>query len=145
MSGPESAHRVLEASLSPMVTGGMRGVGPHEWVRFAGCCSLQPCTHCHCLHSSDWPPGPVPLLPPLPLAAGKIRRVEIKKSYAFVQFETLEDAEYALRKANGSMLDGRTLAVRHSLRAGEEESRGGGDRDRVRGALEGGSTEAMWL
>ncbi|KAL6747989.1 hypothetical protein V8C86DRAFT_3147334 [Haematococcus lacustris] len=44
---------------------------------------------------------------------GRIKRVEIKKSYAFVQFEQLEDAEYAMKRSNGTQLLGRTVTVEY--------------------------------
>lgn len=47
----------------------------------------------------------------LTCCAGKIKRVEIKKSYAFVQYENLEDAEYAMKRTHLSNLDGRTVTV----------------------------------
>lgn len=51
------------------------------------------------------------------ITLGRIKRVEIKKSYAFVEFENVDDAIYAMRKASGSMLEGRTITVRQ---AGDE-------------------------
>lgn len=45
------------------------------------------------------------------VAAGRLRRVEIKRNYGFVEYENLDDAAYALKKMNGSELDGRTLTV----------------------------------
>ncbi|GFH17747.1 uncharacterized protein HaLaN_14442, partial [Haematococcus lacustris] len=37
----------------------------------------------------------------------------IKRSYAFVQFEQLEDAEYAMKRSNGTQLLGRTVTVEY--------------------------------
>ncbi|KAF5833569.1 hypothetical protein DUNSADRAFT_10060 [Dunaliella salina] len=44
---------------------------------------------------------------------GPIKRVEIKRSYAFVQFEDIEDAMYAMKKTNFSNLMGRTITVEY--------------------------------
>uniref|UniRef100_A0A6S8I3C5 RRM domain-containing protein n=1 Tax=Dunaliella tertiolecta TaxID=3047 RepID=A0A6S8I3C5_DUNTE len=42
---------------------------------------------------------------------GPLRRVEIKRNYAFVQYDTIDDAEYALKKTNATVLLGRTITV----------------------------------
>jgi RNA recognition motif-containing protein len=42
------------------------------------------------------------------------------QSYAFVQFEQIEDAEYAMKKTNGSELLGRTITVSAGLGTGHQ-------------------------
>ncbi|KAF5832105.1 hypothetical protein DUNSADRAFT_12154 [Dunaliella salina] len=42
---------------------------------------------------------------------GPLRRVEIKRNYAFVQYDTVDDAAYALKKTNATVLLGRTITV----------------------------------
>eukprot|EP00798_Chlamydomonas_sp_ICE-L_P023741 gene23741-9299_t len=45
---------------------------------------------------------------------GKIIRVEIKRNYAFVQFSTVDEAARAMDKADGTKLDGRTIAIEYT-------------------------------
>lgn len=42
---------------------------------------------------------------------GRLLRVQIKRNYAFVQFETVEQAAEALKRTHGSEMMGRTLTV----------------------------------
>lgn len=40
---------------------------------------------------------------------GRLKRVQIKRNYAFVQYETIEQAMDALKSTNGSVLPGMTV------------------------------------
>ena len=42
---------------------------------------------------------------------GRLLRVQIKRNYAFVQFETVDQAAEALKRTHGSELMGRPLTV----------------------------------
>lgn len=42
---------------------------------------------------------------------GRLQRVQIKRNYAFVQFETVDQAAEALKRTHGSELMGRPLTV----------------------------------
>lgn len=44
---------------------------------------------------------------------GKLRRVEIKRNYAFVQFESIEQAQDAVRATNGRAFNGQTITVEY--------------------------------
>mmetsp|Transcript_25577 Transcript_25577/g.64891 ORF Transcript_25577/g.64891 Transcript_25577/m.64891 type:complete len:246 (-) Transcript_25577:1111-1848(-) len=44
---------------------------------------------------------------------GRLKRVEIKKNFAFVEYDSLDDAQYALKKMNGAQLGGRTITVEY--------------------------------
>uniref|UniRef100_A0A7S2V061 RRM domain-containing protein n=1 Tax=Fibrocapsa japonica TaxID=94617 RepID=A0A7S2V061_9STRA len=46
---------------------------------------------------------------------GKLVRVDIKKSYAFVEFENLEDAERAYRRQNGMEIMGSRITVEYCV------------------------------
>ncbi|KAG2453935.1 hypothetical protein HYH02_002138 [Chlamydomonas schloesseri] len=74
---------------------------------------------------------------------GRLTRVQIKKSYSFVQFQNVDDAIKAMERANGAQMEGRTLAVEYvqnedpNLRMAEysrggRDDRGGGGRYRSR-------------
>eukprot|EP00891_Asterochloris_glomerata_P006920 jgi/Astpho2/6920/Aster-01787 len=47
---------------------------------------------------------------------GRLRRVQIKRNYGFVQYEKVEDATEALRACNHSRLMGRTITVEYVAR-----------------------------
>ncbi|KDD77172.1 hypothetical protein H632_c4p2 [Helicosporidium sp. ATCC 50920] len=47
---------------------------------------------------------------------GRVNRCEIRKSYAFVEFEHLKDAEEACRKLHGTSFEDRVLSVEYCLR-----------------------------
>ncbi|KAG1671897.1 hypothetical protein FOA52_003464 [Chlamydomonas sp. UWO 241] len=67
---------------------------------------------------------------------GKLKRIEIKKNYAFVQFEDIKDAERALDATNGRNFMGRTISVEYVAnvpffeREGNERAGDGGGYDR---------------
>jgi len=54
---------------------------------------------------------------------GPIRRIEIRKNYAFIQYDSIKDAVRALESENGRQLKGRTITVEYV-----EKERGWGDR-----------------
>eukprot|EP00195_Chlamydomonas_chlamydogama_P007005 CAMPEP_0202893732 /NCGR_PEP_ID=MMETSP1392-20130828/3259_1 /ASSEMBLY_ACC=CAM_ASM_000868 /TAXON_ID=225041 /ORGANISM="Chlamydomonas chlamydogama, Strain SAG 11-48b" /LENGTH=275 /DNA_ID=CAMNT_0049578173 /DNA_START=93 /DNA_END=920 /DNA_ORIENTATION=- len=60
---------------------------------------------------------------------GSIKRVEIKKNYAFVQFDSIDDAIKALEATNGRKLSGRTITVEYTQNedpfAARDKDRGG--------------------
>ncbi|KAG2434118.1 hypothetical protein HXX76_007845 [Chlamydomonas incerta] len=66
---------------------------------------------------------------------GRLTRVQIKKSYSFVQFQNVEDAIKAMDRANGAQMEGRTLAVEYvqnedpNTRVAEYGRSGSGGRD----------------
>lgn len=47
---------------------------------------------------------------------GKLVRVQIRKNFAFVQFETVEEASQAVKEADGSTVDGRQITVEYAAR-----------------------------
>lgn len=57
---------------------------------------------------------------------GRLVRVEIKKNYAFVQFQDQDAATKALNSCNGSSLQGRQIAVEYVERDGATGGPGGG-------------------
>lgn len=71
---------------------------------------------------------------------GRLRRCEIKKTFAFVEFENIEDAKEAHNAMHGKVLDGRELTVEYVAkkpRSGDDD-RGDRDRGRDRGPRGGG-------
>lgn len=58
---------------------------------------------------------------------GRLVRVQIKRNYAFIQYEHVEDAARALEETSGTRLDGRVLTVEFVARE-NNESWGGSDR-----------------
>ncbi|CAI5463548.1 unnamed protein product [Closterium sp. Yama58-4] len=47
---------------------------------------------------------------------GKLVRVQIRKNFAFVQYETIEEAEKAVKETDGSSVDGRQITVEFAAR-----------------------------
>lgn len=63
---------------------------------------------------------------------GKMLRVQIKKNYAFVQFETIAEAKRALEATDGTKILGRSVAVEYVANNDPYAPRGGSGRDRSR-------------
>lgn len=61
---------------------------------------------------------------------GRLKRVEIKRNYAFVQYDNVDDAKYALDKTNGTELMGRTITVEFTQ---NEDPYGDKEKERSRG------------
>jgi len=64
---------------------------------------------------------------------GKVTNISLKVGYGFVEFDDPRDADDAVRKLDGSELDGSRLVVEHSRggsgsRGGRDDYRGRGDR-----------------
>ncbi len=65
---------------------------------------------------------------------GKLKRCEVKKTFAFIEYENIEDAKEALTAMHGSQMDGRDITVEYvNKKSSERRERRGGDRDRRRG------------
>ncbi|KAL4520850.1 hypothetical protein Ndes2526B_g00039 [Nannochloris sp. 'desiccata'] len=72
---------------------------------------------------------------------GKLKRCEVKKTFAFVEYDALDDAKEALTAMHGTEIDGREITVEYvnkkprdrddrDRRGGDRDRRGGGDRRR---------------
>lgn len=57
---------------------------------------------------------------------GRLTRVHIRRNYAFVQYETVEEANEAKKKTDGSELMGRTLTVEFVANEGRRRRSPGG-------------------
>mmetsp|Transcript_27973 Transcript_27973/g.43979 ORF Transcript_27973/g.43979 Transcript_27973/m.43979 type:complete len:318 (+) Transcript_27973:866-1819(+) len=70
---------------------------------------------------------------------GRLVRIEMKRNYAFVQFETVEEASRAKDATNGGKLDQSEITVEFvARRMGEGGGRDRGRRDDYRGGYRGG-------
>ncbi|CAI7841230.1 unnamed protein product, partial [Closterium sp. NIES-53] len=74
---------------------------------------------------------------------GKLVRVQIRKNFAFVQYETIEEAEAAVKGTDGSSVDGRQITVEFAAREDSFDDdrparRGSPDYGRRRGSPEYG-------
>ncbi|KAG1678048.1 hypothetical protein FOA52_000844 [Chlamydomonas sp. UWO 241] len=70
---------------------------------------------------------------------GRIKRIEIKKNFAFIQYDDIKDAIRALESENGKQFKGRTITVEYVQnenpwgdRDGDRRGGGGGGRSRSR-------------
>lgn len=64
---------------------------------------------------------------------GRIVRVNIRRNYAFVEFESIEEATEAMKRTDGSLLMGRVLTVEYCAHDGSKRRtprRSPGYRDR---------------
>eukprot|EP00270_Netrium_digitus_P011094 TRINITY_DN3508_c0_g1_i2.p1 TRINITY_DN3508_c0_g1~~TRINITY_DN3508_c0_g1_i2.p1 ORF type:complete len:185 (+),score=6.64 TRINITY_DN3508_c0_g1_i2:157-711(+) len=71
---------------------------------------------------------------------GSLVRVQIRKNFAFVQYETQEQATKALEATNGSQVDGRYITVEYAARE-DSDANGGGYRDESPGRYHGRSPD----
>ncbi|CAA6656310.1 unnamed protein product [Spirodela intermedia] len=57
---------------------------------------------------------------------GKISNIRIRRNFAFIQYESLEDATKALEATNMSKLMDRVISVEYAIRDDDEKRNGGG-------------------